>query len=42
MIINKKTKRDILDLGDKFVQISEFDRLLIRIGNLEQKVLRRK
>lgn len=33
----KATRRDILNIGDRFVPRFEFDNLLIRVGKLEQK-----
>lgn len=33
----KVTRRDILNIGDRFVPRFEFDNLLIRVGKLEQK-----
>lgn len=35
----KATRRDVLDIGDRFVPRYEFDNLLIRFGRIEQKVL---
>lgn len=33
----KATRRDVLNIGDRFVPRFEFDNLLIRVGKLEQK-----
>lgn len=35
----KATRRDVLDIGDRFVPRYEFDNLLVRFGRLEQRVL---
>ncbi len=32
------TRRDVLEIGDRFVSRNEFDNLLIRFNNLEKKV----
>ena len=34
----KATRRDILDVGDRFVPRFEFDGLLFRVSKLEQKI----
>ena len=34
----KATRRDVLEIGDRFVPRNEFDRLLIRFNNLEKKL----
>lgn len=34
----KATRRDVLDIGDRFVQRYEFNGLLTRVGKLEQRV----
>ncbi|HUC88828.1 MAG TPA: hypothetical protein VMR49_02225 [Candidatus Paceibacterota bacterium] len=36
----KATRRDVLDLGDRFVPRHEFDNLLIRFGRIERKLQR--
>ncbi len=38
----KATRREILDIGDRFVPRFEFDNLLIRFNKLEQKLLKGK
>lgn len=35
----KSARRDLLDIGDRFVPRYEFDNLLIRFSRLEQKVI---
>ena len=34
----KLTRRDVLDIGDRFVPRYEFDNLLVRFNKLEQRV----
>ena len=34
----KATRRDILDVGDRFVPRFEFDSLLFRVSKIEQKI----
>lgn len=38
----KATRRDVLDIGDRFVPRYEFDSLLMRVGKLEQKAMKSK
>jgi len=35
----KATRRDVLDIGDRFVPRHEFDSLLFRFSNFEKKVM---
>jgi len=37
----KATRQDVLNIGDRFVPQSEFDRLLIRFDRVERKVLKK-
>lgn len=38
----KSTRRDVLDIGDRFVPRYEFDNLLIRFNRLEEKLKSKK